>query len=113
MLEMIEEHIVGIVCSGIVSFAAGILVWVIKKLKSLFQAVKANSHDKLFRYGNFYILSDEITFEELESLEEIYAGYHGLGGNGTGTAIIEKCRQLPIVKERTKWNPYYTHVNVV
>ena len=78
-----------------------------KKVKSIISGGKSKQHDKLFRYGNFYIVTGEITLEELESLEEIYQGYHGLGGNGTGTAIIEKCRKLPIVKERTKWNPYY------
>ena len=107
MLSAIQEHIVGIICSGVASFAAGTLVWAIKKFSGLFQAVKANSHDKLFRYGKFYILSGEITLEELESLEERYNGYHGLGGNGTGTEIFEKCKELPVVKERTKWNPYY------
>lgn len=109
MLELIQNNFIAIICSGVASFAAGTLVWAIKKCKGLFNAVKANSHDKLFRYGKFYILSGEITFEELESLEEIYNGYHGLGGNGTGTEIMDKCRELPIVKERTKWNPYYVN----
>ena len=113
MLDLIQNNIIAIVCSGVASFAAGTLIWEIKKSKALFQAVKANSHDKLFRYGNFYIVTGEITLEELESLEEIYQGYHGLGGNGTGTAIIEKCRKLPIVKERTKWNPYYVGKDIV
>lgn len=45
--------------------------------------------------------------EELEDLGEIYKGYHDLGGNGTITEIYERCLDLPIVKERTKWNPYY------
>ena len=101
------------ICS-LISGGVGIMVgYIYKRLKGLFQAVKANSHDKLFRYGKFYILSNEITMEELQSLEEIYKGYHGVGGNGTGTEIMERCRELPLVQERTKRNPYYTgHIDL-
>lgn len=108
MIEAIQNNLVAIICSGVASFAAGVLFWTIKRLKSLFVAVRADSHDKLFRFGKFYILSGEITLEELETLTEIYEGYHGLGGNGTGTEIYERCCELPVVRERTKWNPYYT-----
>lgn len=107
MWEMVQEHIVAIICSGVASFAAGTLVWVVRKLKGLFMAVRADSRDKIMRFGKFYILTNEITMAEMESLTDIYSGYHALGGNGTVTEIYERCLDLPIVKERTKWNPYY------
>ncbi len=107
MFDLIQSNIIEIICTAITSGAAGIILWLARRLRGLFVAVKADSHDKLFRYGKFYILTNEITFEEMESLTEIYNGYHGLGGNGTGTEIYERCLDLPVVKERTKWNPYY------
>lgn len=107
MLEILQENLIAITCSGIASFATGTLVWVIKRMRGLFVAVRADSRDKIRRFGKFYILTNQVTMEELEDLGEIYKGYHDLGGNGTITEIYERCLDLPIVKERTKWNPYY------
>lgn len=111
MWETIQENMVAIICSGVASFAVGTLVWVVKRMRGLFVAVRADSRDKVRRFGKFYILTNQITMEELEDLGEIYKGYHSLGGNGTITEVYERCLDLPIVKERTKWNPYYVGKN--
>ena len=71
-------------------------------------ALMALNHDMLYRNGKFYIHSNQITIEELRNLEFLYNSYHALGGNGTGTEIYEKCKELPIVEKRTAMNPYYT-----
>ena len=107
MWEMIRENIVAIICSGVASFVVGVLVWAIKSMKGLFVAVRADSRDKIRRFGKFYVLTNQITLEEREDLSEIYKGYSGLGGNGAIKELYEECMELPIVPERTKWNPYY------
>lgn len=107
MWEVIRDNLVQIICAGVASFVVGTLVRIMRQFKSLAIAVRANGHDRLFRYGQFYIETNQITFKEMETLTEIYQGYHGLGGNGTGTEIYEKCKKLPVVKTRTEWNPYY------
>lgn len=104
MVETILNNLIEIMCGIIIAGMAAIY----KIGKSLIRAVMAISHDTLYRHGEFYILSGEITVEEMKNLEYIYRGYHGLGGNGTGTEIYEKCKELPVVERRTKWNPYYT-----
>ena len=114
MLEMIQEHLVGIICSGVASFAAGTLAWAIKRLKgicatqeSISIAVRADSRDKIRRFGKFYVITNQITPEEREDLSEIFEGYSRLGGNGAVKELYEECMELPIVPQRTKWNPYY------
>lgn len=107
MWEVIRDNLVQIICAGAASFVVGTLVRIMRQFKSLAIAVRANGHDRLFRYGQFYIETNQITFKEMETLTEIYQGYHGLGGNGTGTEIFQKCKELPVVKTRTEWNPYY------
>lgn len=72
------------------------------------EALMALNHDMLYRNGKFYIHSKQITIDELKNLEYLYASYHALGGNGTGTEIYEKCKELPVVEKRTVMNPYYT-----
>lgn len=71
-------------------------------------ALLSLNHDMLYRNGKFYIHSKQITIDELKNLEYLYKSYHALGGNGTGTEIYEKCKDLPIVEKRTVMNPYYT-----
>ena len=107
MLEVIRDNLVAIICSGVASFAAGALVWIVRRFKGLTVAVRADSRDKIRRFGKFYILTNQITLEEREDLSEIYKGYRGLGGNGAVKELYEECMELPIVPKRTKWNPYY------
>lgn len=108
MLETIQENVVAIICSGVASFAAGTLVWVIRTFNSVIIALRTDMCDKIRRFGKFYILTGQITMEERNDLSEMYDVYHNrLHGNGAATSVYEECMELPIVKERTKWNPYY------
>lgn len=108
LIDLIRDNFISILCAGIAGVATGIMTRLYRKINGLILSVMAMGHDDLFRYAEFYILTNEITVKELENLEHIYKGYHALGGNGTGTEIFEKCKELPVVDKRTKYNPYYT-----
>ena len=58
-------------------------------------------HDSLFRNCETYLLKGEITVSELNNLTKLYESYHALGGNGTGTAIYERCKSLPLKPDST------------
>lgn len=53
-------------------------------------------HDSLFRNCEIYINKGEISVNELDNLESLYSSYHALGGNGTGTALYERCKNLSL-----------------
>ena len=108
MIETILNNIVEVTCITLVTAFFGVMGYLLKKANGLVEAVLAMNHDQLYRQGEFYILSGEITVSELKNLEYLYSGYHALGGNGTGTELFEKCKELPVVDRRTKYNPYYT-----
>lgn len=108
MLELLMNNIVSVTCATVTAGVLGLIVVCFKRLQGLVAAVLAINHDQLYRQGEFYILTDQITVSELRNLEYLYSGYHALGGNGTGTEIYEKCKELPVVERRTKYNPYYT-----
>ena len=108
MLEVVRDNLVAIICSGIASIAAGVMVWIVRMFSGIIVALRTDMRDKIRRFGKFYILTGQITMEERNDLSEMYSAYHNrLHGNGTVTPIYEECMELPIVKERTKWNPYY------
>lgn len=79
MVDLIQENFISILCAGIAGVATGIMANLYRKINGLIMSVMAMGHDDLFRYAEFYILTNEITVKELENLEHIYKGYHALG----------------------------------
>ena len=108
MFELIQNNVVEVVSTTIISIAVGLLIGILRKSQWLFVGVRADLKDKISRFGEFYILTNQITMEELENLTDLYKAYAGLKGNGTAKEVYERCKKLPLVDERTKFKPYYT-----
>lgn len=109
MLDIISENFVSIFCTVVMTGAVGAVTRLFGQFRGLTQAVLAINHDRLYQACTFFILTNQITIDELKNLEYLYDGYHNLGGNGTGTELYEKCKDLPIVEKRTKWHESYLH----
>lgn len=60
------------------------------------KALLAILYDRLFQSCQNYIAEKRISTEELKNLEHLYENYHRLGGNGTGTELYNRCRELPL-----------------
>ena len=107
VIDLITKNFIGIVCAGVMGVAAGFIAKTYHKLLALFKAEKVNLREKLIRFGEFYILTDQATATELESYEEMFESYTALGGNGYVKELHEKVTALPVVAVRTIRNPYY------
>ena len=57
-------------------------------------------HNMVYNQGKEYIRVGDITVEDMKDYEYLYNTYHSLGGNGTGTEIYERVKDLPIRQER-------------
>lgn len=58
-------------------------------------------HAEIFRQAEKYIHRNGITLSELDDLETyLFKPYSEMGGNGTAAAIVQKCRQLPVITEQ-------------
>lgn len=108
MLDIIINYYTELMCTVLVGGAVAVFKYLHKTLKGGTRLMIAIGHDKLYRFAEFYISTNQITLAELTNLEHIYTAYHAFGGNGTGTELYERCKELPIVEKRTKYNPYYT-----
>lgn len=106
MIDFIIKYWIELILTLITSGSA----WILKKVYADFKSERTEQnilksgmvallHDSLFRNCEQYIKRGEITVNELENLETLYASYHALGGNGTGTALYEKCKLLGIKAE--------------
>lgn len=111
-MDIILEHLIEFVCAGILTAVGLYFKRVSKLMNGIVLSVKAQGHDKLYRFCEFYISTNEITVKELENLRHIYEGYTAVGGNGTAKELYERCQNLPIVESRTKYNPYYTERDI-
>lgn len=60
------------------------------------EGVLAILHNKIYTLGKQYINQGQISLEDMKDFEYLYDAYHNLGGNGTGTEIYERVKDLPI-----------------
>lgn len=88
---------------GIPSLLASILLSVYNHFKYktkeyglIKEGVLAILHNKIYTIGKQHIEHRYITLEDLKDFEYLYVAYHNLGGNGTGTEIYERVKNLPI-----------------
>ncbi len=82
-----------------------ILGYIIKLIKNQQKTREANSRGTmlllrkcLIDEHNKYVKLEHIPSYAYENFIEMYEAYHNLGGNGTGTEIWERVRELPLVK---------------
>lgn len=92
MTETIFNYFLCAACGGLVT-------WVItgtRRLRSLTKVIRALSHDALFTRCEMLIRRGSISTDELENLDMLYDAYKGLGMNGAGTELYNRCRALPL-----------------
>ena len=103
MLDFIKQYWLEFLLTCITGGATIILKKIYSEFKKtvtdnkvMKQGLVALLHNSLFRNCTEYIKRGEISANELDNLEELYNSYHSLGGNGTGTALYERCKNLKI-----------------
>lgn len=70
------------------------------RIQCLVDAQKVLMVDRVRYLGQSYINDREITLEDKETLEEMYAAYKALGGNGHLTTVMAEVERLPVVGRR-------------
>lgn len=88
---------------GISSLIGAIFVSAVNYVKlknSSYKLIKdgviAILHNKIYTLGKQYIAQEHISVEALDDFEHLYKAYHALGGNGTGTEIYKRVKELPM-----------------
>lgn len=92
---------------GIPSLIGAIFVSAVNYVKlknSSYKLIKdgviAILHNKIYTLGKQYIAQEHISVEALDDFEHLYKAYHALGGNGTGTEIYKRVKELPMKQEK-------------
>ena len=66
-----------------------------KKRKALEDGVRAMLRNDIIKLADKYLDAKEIPVYGMETVEAMYDAYHGLGGNGTITKLVEEVKRLP------------------
>lgn len=75
-----------------------------EEIKTFKEGLTALLHDRIYRGCMDCLKRGKITEQELFNMEYLYNPYHALGGNGTGTELYERCKDLPLDIEGGKTN---------
>lgn len=106
-LQIVVQNSLSVITTMLTTAIAALVTSILRKYKAMEKSLLAVNHDRLYQACNFYILTNQITTEELKNLEYLYEGYASLGGNGTGKLLYEKCKELPFVDIRTTHTTYH------
>lgn len=108
MIDWIKQYWLQIFFASFLSA----LTFVVKKLygrfekefneqKQIKRGVLAILHDRLYQDCVIHINTGYITTGDLRNLEFMHSSYNSLGGNGTGTELFNRCKNLPLKHSRT------------
>lgn len=103
MEEMIKQTYM-IALPIVLTAMMGYIVWLLQNQK---RERDANSHGtmlllrvQIIDYHDKWTTRGYRTIHGTENIEEMYAAYHDLGGNGMVTALMDEIRELPIGNEK-------------
>ena len=72
------------------------------ELEALKDGVRALLHNNLFDYYREYQYAESIPASIWKEVDRVYAAYHSLGGNNTGSRIYESLKAKPIVPDNMR-----------
>ena len=99
------EAIFGLVLTGFgvaFKFAYKKILEQLKGQRNVQNGLVAILHDLIYKNCSEYLSRGSVTTDELENLSQMYETYHSLGGNGTATALYQRCCALTIKQEVEK-----------
>ncbi len=91
----IASELIPIIAAAVLGYLYRAGVTVKKRQEALIMATRALCKGELRRiyvYGREH--GNKLSSEDWQLADDIYSAYHGLGGNGRGTKLIEKIHEM-------------------
>lgn len=67
-----------------------------EEIKTVREGLIALLHDRIYSGCIHNLKKGSIDESDLRNMEYLYTSYHALGGNGTGTELYERFKDLPL-----------------
>ena len=102
MAEWVIQYWVELLFGGAVTLLGVAYKMLSRKLKekvaedeAVRDGVQALLRDRIIQACDHYSDKEAVTIHGLENIENMYAAYHALGGNGAVTKMVGEVRELP------------------
>ena len=101
-----DQHTLELIVTVVVTVIGSNGLWAFIQSKSTAKSARDRmilglGHAEIFRVAEKYLHRGGITMSELEDLEKyLFKPYSEMGGNGTAAAVVQKCKELPIISEQ-------------
>lgn len=101
MIEFLENYgIISLIVTGLFSALTGMVGWMIKQLIAIKRGMLATLRNDIVHTYNAYKALGYITYEGLETINDLYEQYITLGGNGAVKQLkVHGIDKLPIKTE--------------
>ena len=91
MIEFVTNYGMELVCTAL----AGCVAWLFRQAVAYRAGMRALLRDRIIDRCNHYLTQDEIPVYGMENIENMYAAYSAIGGNGAAKKLVEEVRELP------------------
>lgn len=102
MIDFILEYWIHALFGAIIAIIGAMYRKLMNKLKEqseIKSGMLAILQDRLFQGCTHFIRKGYIDIEEMKILDSLYESYKQLGGNGVGTTLYGRVKELPIKEE--------------
>jgi hypothetical protein len=94
-----QSWITTVLASAVTATVAG-LAAAVKHLwhrqRAADDGLQALLHDRIFSIYGDCQHKGFASVEDIRNLDYLYAPYHALGGNGTGTELVKRVKEMPV-----------------
>ena len=96
MIEFVQKFWIETACTLLLGSLSFIVRHLWTKTRAINRGVLAMLHDRIFQSCKHFIEKESIGIDELKNIEYLYNAYHDLGGNGTGTELYKRVKNLTL-----------------
>lgn len=90
MIEFVTQYGMELVCTAL----TGCMVWLFRQAVAYRAGMRALLRDHIIDRCNHYLIQGEIPVYGIENIENMYAAYAAIGGNGAAKKLVEEVREL-------------------
>jgi len=94
-MEWVMNELGGLVISALFGAVVTALTVFFKRQKAVEEGLKALLKAEIRREYKELETKEYISIADLDNVEGLYEPYHAMGGNGTGTELVERIRNMP------------------
>lgn len=94
-MEWVMNELGGLVISALFGAVVTALTVFFKRQKAVEEGLKALLKSEIRREYKELETKEYISIADLDNVEGLYKPYHAMGGNGTGTELVERIRNMP------------------